>query len=330
MKYLSRRCGRHVLALSGSVLVATLIPELSKAATTSAVPQKIPPQRIEEVTVTSEKRRTNLQKTPTAISSISPRTLDQQNAVSLLDLDARLPGIVIATTGNNPPAITIRGAGFQGLQNASSQPGVSINENGIYIASPYAFSSDFLDLAQIDVLRGPQGTVFGQNSDGGAINVTTIQPVLGVYDGVGDVSYGSYNYVRSRAAVNIPVGDTIAVRLIAEQEQHDGWGYATEVPDSAKYPLSDEDSTTFRANVLWQPNDRIAVTLWGEIYQNSSDGPEFKNILDPNPDPRVVTQDFPGRDDTRSNIVAAIASYRFDQATLKSLSSWQYTKVWQP
>ncbi|MGI4747596.1 MAG: TonB-dependent receptor [Janthinobacterium lividum] len=314
----------HNEAFGADSAVSAVGPVASKS--TPAAPRR----QIEEVTVTSEKRRTNLQKTPTAITSITARTLDQQNITSLLDLDSKLPGIVIASTSNNPPNITIRGAGFQGTQNASSQPGVSINENGVYIASPYAFSSDFLDLAQIDVLRGPQGTVFGQNSDGGAINLTTIQPKLGSYTGDGDVSYGSYNYIRSRAAVNIPIGNTFAIRFAAQQEQHDGWGYATNVPGYAKYPLSDEDSTTFRVNALWQPTDRFSVNVWGELYQNSSDGQEYKSIYDPNPDPRVVTQDYPGRNDVRSDIVAAQLAYRFDQATLKSISSWQFTKVWQP
>ena len=282
------------------------------------------------MTVTSEKRRTNLQKTPTAITSITARTIDQQNITSLLGLDAKIPGVVIASTGNNPPAITIRGAGFQGLQNASSQPGVSINENGVYIASPYAFSSDFLDLAQIDVLRGPQGTVFGQNSDGGAINITTVQPQLGKYTGSGDVSYGSYNFIRSRAAVNIPVGSTFAIRVAAQQEQHDGWGYATKVPGYARFPLSDEYSTMFRVNALWQPVERFSVNVWAELYHNSSDGDEYKNILDPEPDPRATSQDLVSRNDTRSSIVATQLAYNFDLATLKSISSWQYTKAWQP
>ena len=180
--------------------------------------------------VTAQKVRTNLQKTPLAVSVLSSSTLDHLNIVAPRDLDNIVPGLVVNTTPSNPLSIAIRGAGYEGIENTSAQPGVSYNQNGVYIASPISLNANFLDVDTVEVLRGPQGTVLGQNSDGGAINVTTLRPQLGVYGGYTDFSYGSYNYDRFRIAGNFPLGETAAVRVAVQQEAHDGWGNATQVP----------------------------------------------------------------------------------------------------
>ena len=168
---------------------------------------------IETVIVTATKMRTNLQKTPIAVTALAGKALDQANIIAPKDLDRAVPGMVVNTTPSNPLSISIRGAGYEGIENTSAQPGVSYNQNGVYIASPISLNANFLDIDTLEVIRGPQGTVLGQNSDGGAINVTTIRPQLGVYTGTTDMSVGSYDYDRFRIAGNFPLGDTAAVRV---------------------------------------------------------------------------------------------------------------------
>jgi len=286
-----------------------------------------PPQKtskIEEVVVTATKVRTNLQKTPIAITALSGAQLDRENIAAPKDLDNIVPGMVVNTTPSNPLSISIRGAGYEGIENTSAQPGVSYNQNGVYIASPISLNANFLDVDTLEVLRGPQGTVLGQNSDGGAINVTTTRPQLGVYSGSTDLSAGSYDYDRFRIVGNFPLGETAAVRVAVQQEAHGGWGEATEVPGTGgKYPLGDEDSVNARVDFLWKPIEPLTVEVWGEHYTNDTNGDSFKNILDPNPDPRELTQDYPTKMHQRADNFALNLSYDLGWSTAKFIGSYQ-------
>jgi iron complex outermembrane receptor protein len=284
--------------------------------------------QVESVVVTATKVRTNLQKTPIAITALSAAQLDRLNIVAPKDLDNIVPGLVVNTTPSNPLSIAIRGAGYEGIENTSAQPGVSYNQNGVYIASPISLNANFLDLDTLEVLRGPQGTVLGQNSDGGAINVTTVRPQLGVYTGYVDASGGSYGYDRFRGAANIPLGTTAAVRVAIQQEAHDGWANATQVPGTnGNYPLSNEDSLNVRIDALWKPIDPLTIELWAEHYKNDTNGDAYKNILDPNPDPRQVTQDWPSRMNQRADNVALNIGYDLDWAVAKFIGSYQEAKL---
>jgi iron complex outermembrane receptor protein len=311
----------HRLRLPGTALaLAWAMPALAQ---TSAPPAQQPAQ-IETVTVTATKVRTNLQKTPLAITALSGAQLDRQNIAAPKDLDNIVPGLVVNTTPSNPLSISIRGAGYEGIENTSAQPGVSYNQNGVYIASPISLNANFLDVDTLEVLRGPQGTVLGQNSDGGAINVTTTRPQLGVYNGYVDLSGGSYSYDRLRVAGNFPIGDTAAVRVALQQEAHDGWGTATQVPGThGNYPLGDEDSVNGRIDALWKPVPDFTIELWAEHYTNDTNGDAFKNLLDPNPDPRELTQDYPTKMHQRADNVALNLAYDLGWATAKFVGSYQ-------
>jgi iron complex outermembrane receptor protein len=289
----------------------------------AGAPQQKPTQ-IENVIVTATKVKTNLQKTPLAITALSGASLDRENIAAPKDLDNIVPGMVVNTTPSNPLSISIRGAGYEGIENTSAQPGVSYNQNGVYIASPISLNANFLDVDTLEVLRGPQGTVLGQNSDGGAINVTTVRPQLGVYSGYTDGSAGSYDYDRFRIAGNFPLGDTAAVRIAVQQEAHDGWGNATEVPGTGgKYPLGNEDSLNARVDFLWKPIEPLTVEVWGEHYTNDTNGDAFKNIDDPNPDPRELTQDWPTKMHQRADNFALNLSYDLGWSTAKFIGSYQ-------
>ena len=108
-------------------------------------------------------------------------------------------------------------------QNAIANPSVSYHLDGIYVASPFALQTDFLDLERIEVLRGPQGTLFGQNSTGGAINVITKAPTIDEVYGTADLTLGNYDLVRARGAINVPMGDMVAMRASFGTNKHDGF-----------------------------------------------------------------------------------------------------------
>lgn len=316
------------LLIATSALGGTLITPGYANEGSSAAESPVP--SLEEVVVNAQKVTTNLQNIPIAVTAITASTLDQANVTSIQSLDAHVPGMVVNGAGVNPKVITIRGVGYEGYQNNSAQPGVSFNENGVYIADPVFLNFDFLNLERLEVIRGPQGTVLGQNSDGGAINIETVRPKLDAFAGSGDVSFGNYDLLRGRAAANIPVGDTFAIRTALQYEKHHGWAEATEVPGDPHYPLSDSSRFGGRVEALWQPTERLALELWGEHDRISDNSAALKNIFDTNPDPRRLTQDYPGKYDATSNIASVQLSYKPDWATLKLISSYQTASVDQP
>ncbi len=316
---------KHALLAGTSLAILALA---NTSALAAAAADSSAPSTIEEVVVTAQKVETNLQKTPLAITALSGAALDQAHLVAPKDLDNIVPGLVVNTTPSNPLAITIRGAGYEGIENTSAQPGVSYNQNGVYIASPISLNANFLDVDTVEVLRGPQGTVLGQNSDGGAINVTTTRPKLGQYNGYIDLSAGSFNYDRVRAAANIPIGDTAAIRFAIQQEAHDGWANATSVPGTnGKYDLENEDSLNGRFDILWKPTAPLSVELWAEHYSNSTNGDAYKNLLDPNPNPRQLTQDWPSKMKQGADNVALNVGYDLGWATAKVIGSYQQGKL---
>jgi len=204
----------------------------------------------------------------------------------------------------------------------SAIPGVAFMQNGVYIASPVSLSGAFLDVDQVEVLRGPQGTVAGQNADGGAVNLTNRQPVLDVFHADAEASYGSYGYNRMRVAANVPIGDTLAVRAAFQHEGHDGWFYAPNQPTT--HHVGNEDNWTGRLTALWKPTDRLSVTLWGEFADSDSNGFAAKNIFDPLPGTYTTSNDTASPQKTRTRTVAGTLAYDLGFGTFKSTTSYQY------
>jgi hypothetical protein len=144
-------------------------------------------------------------------------SLAQLNIVNPIDLNGQVPGLVITQSEGYNRSVSIRGIGFNVPQNDSAQTSVSYHEDGIYIAFPVALDSGFLDVDHVEVLRGPQGTVFGQNAVGGTINVISRQPTFDGVNGFVDASAGSYHLEHLTAAINMPLSGTFAIRAALDQ-----------------------------------------------------------------------------------------------------------------
>ena len=125
----------------------------------------------EEVIVTAEKRDESLQSVSQAVTAITDSEISAKNITSFVDLSTIVPGVTVAKNEGYKTIISIRGVGNETNQNAIAAPSVAYHMDGIFIASPFSLQTDFIDVQRIEVLRGPQGTLFGQNSTGGAINV---------------------------------------------------------------------------------------------------------------------------------------------------------------
>lgn len=283
-------------------------------------------QALEEIIVTAEKKSAKLQQAPIAVTAIEGAKLQSSNIMEPADLTGFAPGLTIAKNEGYNRVVAIRGVGFESPQNDSAQPGVSYHVDGVFISNPVALNADFLDVNRIEVLRGPQGTVFGQNSTGGAINVISNQPILNQFSGNASLSYGSYNLERFGGVVNLPITDTLAIRAAIQQNRHDGFAKATAIKGMPDYALDDENSVTARLLVLWAPTDDLSITLGANYFDADEHDRAQKNIYDPNPDPRELTQDFPGKFGMRSEVYDAVIQYETPWAQIKSTTSWQYLK----
>lgn len=276
-------------------------------------------QVLEEVVVVAEKRNESLQDLSQAVTALSRQTLDDKNIVSFVDLSGIAPGITIAKNEGFKTVIAIRGVGNEANQNAVANPSVSYHIDGIYIASPFSLQTDFIGVDRIEALRGPQGTLFGQNSTGGAINVISQKPTSDEFSGKADLTLGEHNLVRVRGSVNLPLSDSVSTRTSISSFEHDG--FSNNILNGQE--LDDANNLSFRSDWLWNINDTSSIRVFAQLFEEDSNGAAIKGIFDPTPDPRQLAQDTVSSYDLESEIYGLIAETDIGVATLKYLGSYQ-------
>ena len=278
---------------------------------------------LDEIIVTARKREVTLQDAPVAVSVTSGADFDKSNISRLDNFNGYVPGLVVAKNDGAGRVVTIRGLGWETAQNLSTQPSVLTYIDGIYLANPLSMGLDLGDIERIEVFRGPQGTEFGQGTTGGAINIVTRKPVLGQKFGDIEIGIGNYNARKGRASFNVPIGDRAALRLSAQAHSRDGFAEITG-GDLEGYDLDDASSRTAKFALQMNPNDRWSILLAGFFHTSDQNAAAQKNIDDPNPDPRELTQDFPGIFELDNTSVSLIVSYESPSGLVfKSLSGWQ-------
>ena len=273
----------------------------------------------EEIVVVAEKRNESLQDLSQAVTALKQEDLDNKNIISFIDLVSIAPGVTIAKNEGFKTVISIRGLGNEANQNAIANPSVSYHLDGVYVASPFAIQTDFLDLERIEVLRGPQGTLFGQNSTGGAINVITSAPTTDEVYGKADISYGEHNAIRSRGSVNVPLGERAAARGSVSYYNHDGFSENHVLGQD----LDDANNISARLRLLFQPTDNLSLHLTAQYFKESSNGAAQKGLLDTTPGARNVSQDSIAEYELESQIYSFIAEWDLGAFSIKSLTSYQ-------
>ena len=308
-----RRTGNQTVSwIMGGILLA---PVVGVAASDS-------PDQLEAIVVVGQKENQEIQRAPEAITALSADVLQENGIRNSTDLNGMVPSLVIGESDGYNFDLSIRGIGLNSPQDDGSPASVSLHQNGIFIPNPVALSFGFLDVDHLEVLRGPQGTVFGQNSVGGTLNVITVQPTLDVVKGYTDVEFGSFDLMHLRTAINLPLSSTFAIRFAGDFIKQDGYVVATEVPGD--FHLNDTHNYHVRLTALFQPNDDFSLVSSVEYAKVVQHEPESKNILDPNPNPWEETSDWPGLYNIDQTIGTIIATYNFNSMTFKSLSSVQY------
>lgn len=218
------------------------------------------PWRLEEIMVTTRRRYENLQTTPVALTALSAEALELRMVHSAEALAQFVPnlqfdGAAPLSGAAYNATVFIRGVGQNDFA-IFSDPGVAVYLDGVYLGRSIGGAMDLLDLAQIEVLRGPQGTLFGRNTIGGAIILRSREPEATLMRELA-VTVGSLDRREIRGVLNLPIGETISTRITGASLRRDG--YATRLTDYEK--LGDKDAAIGRAQLAWRPSERTAGTL---------------------------------------------------------------------
>ena len=247
---------------------------------------------VQQITVTAERREEDIQKAPISITSVGARQLDQSFVTNIAGLNGTVPSLEITKASGFENLVTIRGVGSETPENSlTTTPGVSEFIDGVYIANTISFDQTLFDIDNIQVLRGPQGALYGESSIGGAIILNTKQPKLNTFDASGDFSAGTYNLFRERGEVNLPIGDDAAIRLSAQKFDHDGFTSDAAIPG---FRLDDQHDVSGKASLLWKPNDRFSATATAQFYYADQHGDAQKNINDLESSPWCSISGLPG------------------------------------
>jgi iron complex outermembrane receptor protein len=217
---------------------------------------------IEEIVVTAQKRQESLQRVPIAITTLTGTALKEQGITQPIDLVALVPGLAVST-GNGPVSqIYIRGVGTS-TANLFGDNAVAFNVDGVVLARDTGLENQFYDVARVEVLKGPQGTLYGRNATGGAINVITNKPVLDEYQGNLAAETGNYGLLDGNAMLNVPVTDQLAFRIAGRAISRDGYfsdGY------------DDDKSEALRFRALYQANDDLSILLNADYSTQNEKG----------------------------------------------------------
>ncbi len=277
---------------------------------------------VQQITVTAERRVQDIQKAPIAISSVSSRQIDQSFITNMAGLNGTVPGLEITKASGFENLVTIRGVGSETPENSlTTVPGVSEFIDGVYIANTISLDQTLFDIDSVQVLRGPQGALYGESSIGGALLLNTNQPKLNVWDGSADFSAGTYSLFRERGEVNVPLGDDFAARLSVQKFDHEGFTQDASIPG---FTLDDDHDVSGKVALLWKPNDSFSATFTAQGYYSDQHGDAQKNINDPSPDPRVVFQDYPAHFRLNNQLYHLNMEWDQPDFIVKSVTGYQY------
>ncbi|KPF56352.1 hypothetical protein IP65_00470 [Novosphingobium sp. AAP1] len=233
---------------------------------------------VEEIIVTAQRRNENLQKAAIAVSAVTGDALRASGITQPTGLTSVVPSLQVAPAAGPYNLFYLRGVGnFNG--NAFSDSAIAFNFAGVYIGRPSATTGFFYDLDRIEVVKGPQGTLYGRNATGGAINVLPKKPELGVWSGFGAVDVGNYSAVRLDAALNIPLGDKAAARFAVVRVKHDG--YMNDGTD-------DQDDVGVRGSLRFEPTSNLHIGVVADYFDQGGRGVGMTPLLAPQGTPAAT------------------------------------------
>ncbi len=306
-------------------------------------------KELEEIVVTSRRRKEAIQDVPIPITVIGGAKVAETGSFNVNRLKEFIPSVQLYSSNPRNTSLSIRGLGTTfGLTNDGIDPGVGFYVDGVYYARPAATTMDFIDIEQVEVLRGPQGTLFGKNTSAGNFNVTTKKASFTPGANF-ELSYGNYGFIQAKASITGPLSKTLAARVSFSGTQRDG--LLTNVATQQK--VNDLNNLGVRGQLLYVPSENLKLTLIGDITQQRPNGyaqvfagvaptlrasyRQFENIIKDlnytlpsrNPFDRLIDHDTPWRSNQDLGGLSLNAEIKLGPGTLTSTTAWRYWN-WDP
>jgi iron complex outermembrane receptor protein len=245
-----RRAAFHALVFAAVASTLSTGVHSEEPASHSATTNTPTGGDLAEIVVTALKRSEPLSKAPLAVSALSQNELTAAGVVGLLDLTSATPSVQMKEVAvDDSVQVTIRGITNSDF-NPGGSPAVATYIDGVYLARTQGLSGDLFDVERVEILRGPQGTLYGRNSTGGSLNVITADP-KSTFGASADVSFGNYNDVQTRGMLNLPLMDDLAIRAAFTTRRSDGY-FETRGTTNSNYAAA--DNFAGRLTGLWTPS----------------------------------------------------------------------------
>ncbi|GAB3913068.1 TonB-dependent receptor [Larkinella knui] len=305
--------------------------------------------QLDDVVISSRRRQESAQEVPIPISVIGGQRAEDAGAFNVNRLKELVPTVQLYSSNARNTTLNIRGLGSTfGLTNDGVDPGVGFYVDGVYYARPAATALDFIDIERVEVLRGPQGTLFGKNTTAGAFNITT--RAASFTPGANfELSYGNFGFVQAKGSLTGPLSKKLAARLSFTGTQRNGLFYNVHT----QLPINDINNIGVRGQFLYTPSDNVQITLIGDVSDQKPTGygwpvagvvptqraayRQFNAIIaDLNYKlpyssafDRIVDLDTPSKADNQLGGVSVNADIKLGNGTLTSTSAWRYW-IWTP
>jgi iron complex outermembrane receptor protein len=238
------------LSLGGTAFAQDTKPQAAAAEAPSDV-----------IIVTAQRQSQSLQSVPIAVSAFSGEALEKQQIKNASDLQLTLPNVTFTKGNFTGSSFTIRGIGDLCV-GASCDSATAIHINGTPLLATRLFETEYFDLERVEVLRGPQGTLFGRNATSGVINFITAKPQLNGIHAAAEAEYGNFNSIKAKGMVNLPIGDTLGLRVAGFYLNRDG--YTLNTYDGKK--IDDRDMYAVRGSLRWEPTSSTTIDLMAYYF----------------------------------------------------------------
>ena len=306
-------------------------------------------EQLNEIVVTSRRRKEVAQDIPIPITAIGGAKVAESGAFNVNRLKELIPSVQLYSSNPRNTTLNIRGLGSTfGLTNDGIDPGVGFYVDGVYYARPAATTMDFIDVEQVEVLRGPQGTLYGKNTTAGNFNITTKRPSFTPGTQV-ELGYGNYGFVQAKASITGPISSKLAARLSFSGTQRDGFLYNVNTQQS----VNDLNNLGVRGQLLYNASDRLKLTFIGDYTHQRPNGyalifagvvptlragyRQFESIIKDlnyqlpsrNPFDRLIDTDTPWRSNQELGGASVTADIGLGSGTLTATSAWRFWN-WDP
>ena len=279
-----------LLAASALVMLAAIPAAAQTADTTSSqntAPTNGPGQEapsapagaatdsnVGDIVITAQRQSQRLQDVPIAVSAFTAQNLEKQQIVNPIALQQTLPNVTFTKTGYTTSSFTIRGIGDLCV-GATCDQATAIHVNDMPLSTTRLFESEFFDLERVEVLRGPQGTLFGRNATSGVVNFITAKPDLSGVHAAGEFEYGNFDSKRARGMFNLPIGDTLGIRVAGTYLKRDG--YTRNTYDDSR--IDGRDLYSIRGTLSWEPSADTRIDLIGYYFHEKDNRSRIQKQL---------------------------------------------------